>query len=127
MHQRRWHQAVLEQLLRTVDILQHRIQQSGALNDGALDALPFLMRQHQRQHIQIPRPVVATRIGIDVVGNAVFAHLALHRLQTLAHLHITGRAQMIMQGAPVRTWLTIGTQHFVIEGLSRRIERSIGV
>jgi hypothetical protein len=34
---------------------------------------------------------------------------------------------MIMQGAPVRAWLTIGTQHFVIEDLSRRIERSIGV
>ncbi|MNO87213.1 hypothetical protein D3C76_786320 [compost metagenome] len=66
-------QAFTDQLLRPVDIGQHRIEQSCALFNTRRQLLPFGGGQQVRQQVQLPRPVGTLGVGIDIVGDAVLA------------------------------------------------------
>ena len=83
--QRRRQQAFAEQALLAVNVDEDLVEQRRALHDRRLDPAPLLLRQDHRQEIQLPRAVGALRIGVHVVGDAVLAHLAVHRVQPLAH------------------------------------------
>ena len=60
-----------------VDVAEDAVEQLGALQDAGLDLLPFVGREHQREQIERPGPLLALGVGIDVVGDAVVADLAL--------------------------------------------------
>ena len=82
----RWRQqTLLQQRLLAINVEQYLVQERGALADGGFNAGPFARRQDQRQHVQIPGPLDALGVGVDVVGDAVFAHLALHGVIALTH------------------------------------------
>jgi len=79
------------------------------------------VRQDHRQHVEVPRPVGAVRIGMNVVGDAVLAHLALHRLQAIAHQLGRRRDQLIDDLAPVRARRQRRLEHLVVAGGGRRV------
>ena len=100
-HQRRRQQAFVEKALLAVDVVQHLVEQRRALHDPGLDAAPFLLGQDHRQEIQLPGPVGALRIGVDVVGDAVLAYLVVHRVQPLARALGGPGRELLDQGTPV--------------------------
>ena len=78
-------QAFLQHFLITVHIRQNLVHQGGALDHRCFDARPFVLRQDQRQHIQIPGALHALGVGVDVVGHAVFPYFTLHHFDALTH------------------------------------------
>ncbi len=100
--QRGRQQPFLEQVLLAVYVEQHLVEQRRALHDPSLDAAPFLLGQDHRQEIELPRPVGALRIGVDVVSDAVLAHLFVYRVQPLARALGGPGRELLDQGTPVR-------------------------
>ena len=73
-HQRRGKVTVVQQVLLTVDVGQHRVEQPRPLFHPGLDPGPLLRRDQQRQQLQRPRTRAVATFGVDVVGRAVLAH-----------------------------------------------------
>jgi hypothetical protein len=78
LHQRGGQQRALQQRARAVQVGHHGVEQARALAHPGLDLRPVLRAHDQRQQVQRPGPLQARRgVGIDVVGHAVVAQLAL--------------------------------------------------
>ncbi len=119
-HQRRRQVAVLEQVLRAVQIAEQRVEQSGALGDGERNLVPFRLREDHRQRVEFPRPVGALRIGIDVVGDPVLQDPPPHVVELVPHLRRGGAVQMVEERTPGRTQLPVFGEHLVeAVGLAR--------
>ena len=94
MHQRGRQQALGQVGLRAVHISHHGFQQAHALLHTGFDVLPAGRVHHQRKQVQRPGALRALGIGVDVVGHAVVADLALQaggagvQLSAGAGLHI---------------------------------------
>ncbi len=112
--QRRWQQAFCQHTLLAVQIRQQGIQQTRALRHRHRHALPFVLRQDQRQRVQRPRSIRTIGVGIDVVGNAVLLDASIHKLKATAHLFGRDRIQMAEELSPMRAHRPIGGQHFVV-------------
>ena len=128
-------QAFGNQGLPAVDIAQHFIEQGGALDDAALDRGPIVGRDDERQQIERPRPRRPVGIGINVVGDAVFADLARDLVRMTVEVG-EARTEQIEECAPGRGHFprAIGgaTQFVVMPGPCRQCEvirdhRSIGL
>ena len=63
--------ALREQLLLSVEIGEHRVQERARCATPDLDAPPLLRGQEIRQRIEDPRTVAALLVGVHVVGDAV--------------------------------------------------------
>ncbi len=95
-------EAVREQLLRAVEIREHRVEQARALRDGRRDRSPLVRREDERQEIELPRPARPFRIGVDVVGDAVRGDGLLDEAAAAEHRLHRERGQMGEERAPVR-------------------------
>ena len=113
MDQRRRQQAFAQHRLLAIHVAQNLVEQRGALDHGRFDAAPFLVRQDQRQHVQVPLARPGAGIGQYVVADAVFAHLALHHLHPLAHHVRCFVPQVGEHRTPVRARRLVGAQHFI--------------
>ena len=69
-----------EPLLPTVQIGEHRVQQSSALRDSRLDPLPLRGAQQERQRIENPRTISSLGVGVHVVSDAVLDDHAAREL-----------------------------------------------
>jgi hypothetical protein len=118
---RRRDRAGAQELLRAVDVAEHAVQQVGALRDAGGDLLPLGSRQQQRQRVDFPGPVGAFRIGVDVVGDPVFADLAFHQRQRLADLQALAIRQRTQERIPVRSGRSGRRQQLVVATLDRGI------
>ncbi len=114
MHQRRGQQPLAHQPLLAVDVRQDAVEQGGALDHRGLDLGPLRVRDDQRQQVELPGPVGAAGIGIDVVGDAVLADLLLDLGQPLAHLLRRGGHQRVEQRPPVLPRLVRRGEHLVV-------------
>ena len=112
-HQRGGNAAVGQQGLRPVNIGQQRVHQAGALRDTGFDLRPLMGRDDHRQPVERPGSRLAFRVGVDVVGQAAVADLALDRSGALANPLGLGVSQQIDQGSPVRAGLIAGVEHLV--------------
>lgn len=111
-----------EELLLAIEIGQHGIEQGGTLGDCRRYLGPFVGRDNQRQRIERPRPVGAVRIGIDVVGDAIFLDAPVDELQTLVHLVRRHRIEVAEELPPVRTYDPVRRQHFVVAAGAVRVD-----
>ena len=112
-HHRRRDRAAAQQILRAVDVLEHAVEQLGALRDAGLDLGPLGGCDQERQRVDFPRPVGALGVGIHVVGDAVLADLALHQRQRVAHVRPFARGEPLHERAPVRARLARRSEHLV--------------
>ncbi|MNV69648.1 hypothetical protein D3C71_1625670 [compost metagenome] len=79
-HQRGRNQLVGQQGLRPIDVAQHAVQQGGALAQPLLDGRPVGVVDDKGQQVQRPGPRRPVGVGVDVVGDAVFANLPGHHV-----------------------------------------------
>ena len=86
MHQRGWQQPELEQLLRAIHVGHYPVQHPHALGHTRLNLLPTRGRQNQGEQVHRPRSLRPARIRINVVGDAVVAHLTRHAGGALVHV-----------------------------------------
>ena len=76
-HQRRWNDAVLENLLIVVNVFEETIQSGDALDDAALDLAPLPGSQDARNDIEREDPVDLVAAGVDRKSDAEVEQLAL--------------------------------------------------
>ena len=100
LHQRAGQQAAAQQLLRAIDVGHHAVEQAGALQHAALDVRPVALREDQRKQVHRPGPLRAVGVGIDVVGDAVVAHLPLQALHAPVQVLKALGAQLIEKLGP---------------------------
>ena len=67
------------------------------------------------------------RLDAPVVGDAVFADLALNRLQPLAHQFRRRRRELLEHRVPVFARLPAGVEHLVFDAHMSVMEGSLGV
>ena len=100
LHQGAGQQAAAQQLLRAIDVGHHAVEQAGALQHAALDVRPVALREDQRKQVHRPGPLRAVGVGIDVVGDAVVAHLPLQALHAPVQVLKALGAQLIEKLGP---------------------------
>ena len=76
-HQRRRQQVGRQQLLRPVGVGHDRGEQLRALRNAGLDAGPLIGFDQVGKDVQRPRPFAAPVVAVNVVGDAIVAHLTL--------------------------------------------------
>jgi hypothetical protein len=111
--QRRRQAAIGDQGLRTVQILQHGVEQACALRHGTGQLLPLAGREDQRQWIEFPWSVGALRVGVDVVSYTVLEDAAPHVIESVPHLLGGCRSEVGQERLPRRTHATVLGEHLV--------------
>ena len=123
VHQRRWQQAFGEQALIAVHVGQNAVEQGGALDDARFDLRPFVGGDDLRQQVQVPGAVGPLRVGVDVVGDAIFTHLAVDGFDPLAHQFAGRRGQLAEHPIPMGARGQWRLEHFVVAALGVRVVR----
>ena len=102
-HQRRRQQVLGEQPLRSIAVGHDGREEAGPLRHARLDLRPLVAVQQERHQVERPRPLAAALVLVDVVGDAVVAHLALDGLATPRQVGEAAGAEMREELAPQRT------------------------
>ena len=112
VHQRAGQQAGAQQRLGAVAVGHHRVEQARALARPGFDALPVAGCEQQREQIDRPGPLRAVGVGIDVVGDAVVAHLALQAVHAPVHVTQAGTARVMEKFGPIACQASAGSYRF---------------
>ena len=85
--------AIAEDVLIVVDVLEEEIQRGQALHQSLLDVLPFAGRDDARHRVHRPDPLDALFLPVDGEADAVLQHGQIgHRLAAAELLRGRGRA-----------------------------------
>ena len=114
LHQRRRHQALGQQALRSIGVSHQAVEHTGALFDAGFDLLPALGRDDQRKQVQRPGALRMLGVGVDVVGDAVVTDLALQAFVAPVQVIPRGVTQVVKKFAP-------GLNHAAIVGVRRSV------
>ena len=101
LHQGRGQQPVGQQALGAIDVGHHVFEHPHPLQYTGLDLLPALRRHDQREQVKRPGALGGTGVGIDVVGDAVVADLAVQGGGAAVQVAETVGAQGFEKVAPV--------------------------
>ena len=101
--------------MRPVKIREQRFEHARALRNTFLDLAPLVLREHQGQWVECPRPVCALRIGVDVVGDAVLDDQPPREFQRAARgiVRLVG-GQTLNKRPPVRAHRAVFIEKFVV-------------
>ena len=102
LHQRAGQQPLGQQLLRAIDVGHDAFEQLGALQHAGFDAAPAMRREDQREEVHGPGALRPMGVGIDVVGDAVVAHLAAQAERAAVQIGKAVLAQMAEEFGPFR-------------------------
>ena len=106
--------ALRKQLLRTIQIREHRVQERRTLRDACLDVLPLLRRHEIRQRIEDPGAVAALRVRVHVIGDAVLDDHAPRELGGAARGARIVLEYAVDQRAPVIAHASVAVQQLVV-------------
>ncbi|MNP38601.1 hypothetical protein D3C76_1321230 [compost metagenome] len=110
-----------DQALRAIEIGQYCIEQARTLGDTGRQLLPLIGGNHMGQQVQLPWPIGALGIGVDVIGDAVFLDLSGQQRLTLHQLRGCAALQLVEQSTPVRPNGTAVVEQFVIGARRQRV------
>ena len=105
--QRAGHDAVLEDPLRAVDVLQEQIQRDHALREPALDAIPFRPRHDARHQVEGEQPLGAEAVVVDGEGDALKQKRQVGQAPALLELRRPHLRQLVEEGHAVRPRLAV--------------------
>ena len=88
--------------LRPVQVGQDQVEQPGPLDQPGLDRRGVGRRDQERDRVELPGPVHALRVAVDVVGDAVLADQVLGLFPALAQLGQADRLDPPDERLPVR-------------------------
>ena len=101
--QRRGQQGAAQQLLRAIEVGHHAVEQARALQHAGLDLCPFPRVHDHGEQVERPGALQAAGgVGVDVVGDAVVADLALQVLGAAVQVGQTVGTYVVEEAAPAR-------------------------
>ncbi len=110
----RGNRTVRQQLLRSVDIRQQRVEEPRPLRDAEFDLAPFGSGQQDRQRIEHPGAIASLWIGVDIVGYAVFHDQTARQFDAAAHGIGAFARQGVDQRTPVRAHVPRTVEQLVV-------------
>ena len=123
---RRRQPSVADEFGRTVDVLEDRFEQLGALNDPGLERLPFLGVDQQRNVAQQPRANGARRILVDPIEHAGIAQVAVRRREPPVDFRRAQLRQHPQERAPVLAHPPVAVHHLIEIVRARLVARQDG-
>src|SRR5205814_1508848 len=61
----------MDEFLRAVAIAEDAVDECGALDEGALERIPLVRGDDKRHRVNLPGPLHAARVPMNVVGDAL--------------------------------------------------------
>ena len=131
LHQGGGQQGAAQQVAGAIQVGHDGVEQARALQHAGLDVCPIAGAHDHREQVQRPRALRPTCVGVDVVGDAVVAHLAL---QLFVSARDFGRGvgtvdvAEFKEALPMRaqwriTGVGLGAQLVPVSGVGRRGNR----
>ena len=120
---RRRHPSVAHEIGKTIDVLEDRFEQFGALNEPNLERLPFLGIDQQRNVAQQPGANRAGGILVDPIEHAGVAQVAVGRREPAIDLPGPELGKHPQERAPVLAHAPVGIHHLVEIVRARLISR----
>ena len=127
-----------QELLRTVEVGQDRVEHGDPLREGFRQAVPLFVADDERKRVEFPGPVGPLRCAEDVVGDAVFAKEAAGLLAALIEAGRTepldaadeprpGFAQPACRAAALRRncWPAVGSRRSIRRRESHQFQVSL--
>ena len=124
---RRRQPSVAHQIGRTVDVLEDRFEQFGALDEPGLERLPFLGIDQQRNVAQRPGANGAGRILVDAIEHAGVAQVAVGRREPPVDLRRPQLREHPQERAPVLAHPPVAIHHLVEVAGARLVSRQDGL
>ena len=107
--------AVLEDALLVVDVVEEEVQRRDALRQPTLQILPLLGRDDARQQVEGENLLRSRRVAIDVERDALPEKGHVHRVPLELELLRRERLEVLAELPVVRPRLTVLVQHLVEE------------
>ena len=76
---------------------------------------PFLGRDEQGDGIELPRPVHAARVTVDIEGDAVFLDEASCLLHAAGDLRAAEGVELLREMVPSRATSAVFKNHFIVD------------
>ena len=107
--------AVLDDLLVVVDVVDEQVQRADPLLEAALDPVPFGGRDDPRDDVERKDPLGAGAVAVDVERDPHVQQRALGRLLAAQQLAVRHRLDQLDQRPGGRSRLAAGLEHLVEE------------
>ena len=107
--------AVLDDPLLVIDVVDEQVERADALLQAALDAAPFRGRDDPRHDIERKDPLGAGAVAVDVEGDAHVQERALGGLLPAEELAVGQRFDELAERARRRPRLAVGVEHLIEE------------
>ena len=105
--------AVLEDVLPVIDVVQEKIQGGDALGQAAFEVFPFLGGDDAGNEIEGENLFGALLVAIDIESDALTQEGQVHGLALVIELLLGERLEQFAEPAVVRAGHTVGGEHFV--------------
>ena len=109
--------AVVQDALVVVDIVDEHIQRAYTLFEPALQPIPILCTHHSRHHVEWQDALPAARVAVDVEGDAHEHQVALRRRLSALELAIVHRLYTLDQRPRLRARHAVGLHQLIVEAL----------
>ena len=119
--ERRRQQSAAQQLLPSVQIEQDQVEQPRALRQSFLEVTPVRRRDQERHHVELPGPIHALGVAVDVVGDAVLADGAARVVAARRELVRAERLEALDERVTVRPQRACRRDHLVERAADRVI------
>ena len=110
---RRRQPARTDEFLRAVTVGENPVQQGRALNQARLERAPFIRRDDKRDRVQLPRPLHAARIAVNIVGDALLMNEALAGFLPALEFRRAELLQRREQSGVMRTRLAVVSEKLI--------------
>ena len=120
-HEVRRDDAVLEDLLLVVDVVQEQVQRGDALHEARLDLAPLLRGDDAAAPGRTGRSARPRPVAVDVEGDALAQEGAVDGAPALGELGRREAAPQLVDPAVVRANAAVGSDHLVVDAVGRRI------
>ena len=115
---------VREQGLRAVKIFKNALSKAARWMMPFFDVAPFLCRNQKGKHIDLPGPIGALRIAVDVVGDSVLADAALRACPSAGQFGGTDLFKRVQKLRPMWTVLSALIERLIV-GLPMLLRRMV--
>src|SRR4051794_11233166 len=109
--------AVLDDLLLVINVVQEKIQRDDALREATFEIFPFLGRNNARHEIERKNTLGAAGIAIDVERHALAKEREIHRMAFGVKILASQAAEGGIQFFVMAENLSVAPEHFVEQAI----------
>ena len=105
--------AVLQNFLLVINVVQEQVQGRDALGQAAFQVLPFLRRNDARQQVERKNLLRTLRVAIDVEGDALPEKRVVNRLALGLKFRLGQLREQLLELLVMRARTTLRVRHFI--------------